>query len=151
MLRTKRIPNFLRLRLGDWALLIEATASLAAASIAIKRLPFNRLMQEAGRLPHSRLRQRQGRDGDRARVAWAIEAAAKRVPWRTVCLHKGIAAQALLRRRRLPGTLYYGIKPSGVEGLSAHVWVTSAGFPIVGNETAHLFACVAAFPADGQG
>ena len=131
------------LSIRDWCMLAESALVLVVASVLIRLLPFRRLAQiiSTGRL-----------DGDGAdhratisKISWALNAVARRLPWRAVCIHKGIAAQFMLRRRGLPNTLHYGIRSR--EGLlKAHVWVISGVVPVVGVEEAHQFACVATFP-----
>jgi hypothetical protein len=80
-------------------------------------------------------------------VVSAIETAARRLPWRVVCIQKGIAAQRMLRRRGLDAVLHYGIgNDRDRDRLDAHVWVSVDGAPVIGGEEARAFAPVAAFP-----
>jgi Transglutaminase-like superfamily len=84
-------------------------------------------------------------------TGWAVNFAARHVPWRTVCFHKGIAAQQILRRRGLPAALHYGVKLSPEVRFAAHVWVTCEGTVVVGGERAtSKFTELASFhPEDG--
>lgn len=82
------------------------------------------------------------------RVRWAIAAASRRVPWRTMCFEQGLAAHLMLRRRGLPSVLYYGAAPNKEKGLAAHVWVRVGVIEIVGCEIADQFAVLAVFPSD---
>lgn len=88
-----------------------------------------------------------------ADIRWAVLAAARRVPWRTVCIHRGLAAQVMLRRRGAPSRLFYGARSDGSpdegsQGLAAHVWVKLGDRIVVGGEGAEQFAVLAAFPPD---
>lgn len=142
-----------RLKKMDWenrVLLVEAAAALAAASLAIRLLPFRWL---AGRLAGGGF----GGDSDPAkvgheikRVRWAIEACAQRLPWRIVCFQKGLALHRLLRRRGIATSLHYGVAQNAERGLTAHVWVTFEGEAIIGGEEAIGYTCLATFPAVGQ-
>lgn len=130
----------------DWLLLVEALGCLAAASVAVRMLPFRKVAAFASRQRF--LNEVISADAHRqavSRIRWAVSAVARRVPWRTVCFQKGLAAQLLLRRRRLPALLHYGISNRD-ERLSAHVWVTSSNLPVIGSEVAHEYTCVAVFP-----
>lgn len=78
---------------------------------------------------------------------WAVEAIARRLPWRTVCIQKGLAVQRLLRSSGVDAILHYGARRAPDSGeLEAHVWVTVAGEAVIGGEEAVGFAEIAAFP-----
>ncbi len=137
-----------RLRKIGWRdrlLLAEATAILAIASIAIHLLPFRRVV---GAVTRGRL----GNADEAAslseigRARWAVEACARRLPWKIVCFQKGLAIQMLLRRRDVPTALHYGVAQDQERGLSAHVWVTYEGEAIIGGDRAAEYTCLATFP-----
>ena len=134
----------------DRVLLLEAGSALTTASIAIRLLPFRWL---AGRLSEGGARR--NADEVRAvtdirRVRWAVEACARRLPWRIVCFQKGLALHRLLHRRGIATTLHYGVAQDAERGLTAHVWVTYGGEPVIGGKEAIGYACLATFPAIGQ-
>lgn len=69
------------------------------------------------------------------------------MPWRTMCIEKGIAAQRLLRRAGLDARLHYGARHATDSGaLEAHVWVSVADMIVIGGEEAPNFAEIAIFP-----
>ena len=89
-------------------------------------------------------------------IRWAVLAAARRAPWRTVCIHRGLAAQMMLRRRGAASRLYYGARSDGLQedgsrALAAHVWVKLGDRVVVGGEGADRFAVLAAFPPEFEG
>jgi hypothetical protein len=125
-------------------LLAEALPALVLASLAVKLAPFRRVAAAASRPGHGG-----GRPADEAflrKARWAVEAWARRVPWRTVCFQKGLALHFLLRRRGVASVLHYGVAQDGGKGLRAHVWVTVGGRAAIGGEEAPAFTCVATFP-----
>lgn len=134
------LSRFLDLDPARRRLLVEAVLTLTGTSFAVFALPFRTAIRlgataagEGGTHPSD--------------IVWAIEAAARRLPWRTVCLQKGIAAQRMARRRGHDARLHYGIgKSEDREALQAHVWVTIGGQPLIGGEEAAKFASVAVFP-----
>jgi hypothetical protein len=137
----RAVTRFWQLSARRRALLLEAAASLALASAGLRLLPFKRAIR-LGSVPL-----RSAVTGKAEDVAWAIEAAARRVPWRAVCIHKGIAAQRMLRSRGLDATLHYGIgNDADRDALAAHVWVNIDGAPVIGGEEARAVAAVGAFP-----
>jgi hypothetical protein len=130
-------------------LLAEALPALVLASLAVKLAPFRRVAAAASR-----------RDGRRAgsadaaflrKARWAVDAWAKRVPWRAVCFQRGLALHFMLRRRGIGSILHYGVAQDGEEGLRAHVWVCVDGRPVIGGEEAGDFACLATFPPQDAG
>jgi hypothetical protein len=80
-------------------------------------------------------------------VVRAVQAVARRAPWRSLCYQQGLTAQIMLRRRGIDSTLYFGARPKGCEGLAAHVWVRDGAQDVIGCEEAHGFAVLACFPA----
>lgn len=137
----RAVSKFLRLPAGRRGLLLEATASLVLASVALSLLPFKRAIQ-LGSIPLGRKAGASVKE-----VIAAIEASARRLPWRNVCIHNGIAAQRMLRRRGFDAILHYGIgNDRERDVLAAHVWVSLDGVPVIGGEEARAFACVGAFP-----
>jgi hypothetical protein len=133
-------------RLGgdNWRLLAEALPALAAASIAVKFLPFKRVAASAARF-------RDAGPGpvDEAflrKARWAVDAWGDRVPWRAVCFQRGLALHRMLRRRGIASILHYGVRHSAEAGVSAHVWVSVAGRIVIGGEEAPRFQCLATFP-----
>lgn len=126
----------------DAPLLAEALATLAWASAAILLLPFRRVaaLAETGVG-----RAREG-DADVATLRRAVDAWARRVPWKAVCFQRGLALHLMARRRGIASVLHYGVAQEP-DGLAAHVWVSVGGRTVIGGEQAPRFTCLARFPA----
>lgn len=141
-----KLSRIRALRWRHWLLLVEAGLFLAAAAAAIALLPFARVARLAsgrwlasGRAP----------DGNQLQeLRWAIEAVARRAPFRSKCFERGLAAQWMLRRRGLETTLFYGAMRGAGGELSAHVWVRSGERGVIGCEEAAGFATLARFPPE---
>jgi hypothetical protein len=135
---------------GNGLLLAEAAVAVTLASLAVAFVPFAALARrlssaQAPAAPppgEELLLLRNGR--------WAVEAAARRLPWRTVCFQKGLAFHAMMRRRRIGTFLHYGVTQSDEQGLQAHVWVSHGGVNYVGGEVASEFVCLATYPPEQQ-
>ena len=131
---------------GEIANALAACLTLGAAWLAVRFLPFRMIVQTLG----------WGGDRSEGDAPWAQKAAdelvravvraSRRVPWRTVCIHQGIALHWMLRSRGIASQLHYGVG-RGDDRLSAHVWVSLAGRILVGEAEAAAHACVATFPA----
>jgi hypothetical protein len=128
-------------------LLLEAILWLALAAASVAVLPFRTI----GRLAACPTRRpkpaQQLRQAKVTNIRWAIVTAARRVPWRAVCIQQGLAAQFMLRRRGIPSVLYYGAAQDFRTGLSTHVWVRDGDFDVVGGEISYRFAILATFPS----
>jgi hypothetical protein len=132
-----------RLRTLSWAdraLLLEAVTCLALVRAAVLVLPFRRIEPWLGRrMTESPL---DGHYGDLPlQVAWTIEVAAKRTPWRSKCLEQAIAAKLMLRRRGVPSTMYLGVARSR----DAHAWLRVGPVDLIGGAGRERFAVVATF------
>lgn len=121
-------------------LLVRAAITVTAASAAVALLPFRRAVR-FGSVPLG-----EGQIGIEDCV-WAVEAAARRLPWRALCIEQGLAAQRMLRRAGTDARLHYGAhRDIGSDKLHAHVWVSVAGRIVLGGEEAKAHAEIATYP-----
>ena len=119
---------------------LRAWVVLTIASAAVALLPFRTAIHFGTRAIGRR--RRPPKD-------WisAVESAARYMPWRTMCIEKGLAVQRLLRSSGIDARLHYGARHAkGTGELEAHVWVTVAGEAIFGGEEAAGYAEVARYP-----
>jgi hypothetical protein len=140
MSKTGSLVRLSRLDKDRRRLLVHATMLLSLASAAVALLPF----RFAIRLGLVSIRTT--RPIDPEVVVWAVEAAARRLPWRTVCIEKSIVVQRMLRGAGIDAVLHYGARHAATSELEAHVWVTVDGQPVIGGEEASNFAPVARYP-----
>ena len=120
--------------------LLRAWLVLTIASAAVALLPFRTAIRFGARAI--------GRRG-RPPQDWisAVESAACYMPWRTMCIEKGLAVQRLLRGSGVNARLHYGARHAEDTGkVEAHVWVTVAGEAIFGGEEAAGYAELARYP-----
>lgn len=141
MMRAPALLRLYRMAPARRRLLLRAWSMLTVASAAVALLPF-RVAIRYGAVPLGRPRESSAAD-----CVAAVESAARRMPWRTMCIEKGIAAQRLLRRAGLDARLHYGARHATDSGaLEAHVWVSVADMIVIGGEEAPNFAEIAIFP-----
>jgi hypothetical protein len=137
------LVRFRRLSRDQQMLVVEAAMTVAHASAAVRLMPFRRSIR-FGSLALAR------RSQDALSIAdcvWAVEASTRRLPWRTVCIQKGIALQRMLRKRGVDARLHYGARTDLLSGeLEAHVWVTVGSEAVIGGAEAANFAEVAVYP-----
>ena len=131
----------------------QAVVWLAVVACALRAFSFKTAMRLAAHPLSRPSRSEASAAVLAADIRWAVLAAARRVPWRTVCIHRGLAAQIMLRRRGAASRLYYGARSDGLhedgsQGLAAHVWVRLGDHGVVGGEGSDRFAVLAAFPPE---
>lgn len=134
------------LGIAGWLMLADAFAMLAASSIAIRLLPFRRVVRMAGvsrAIAKPDVETRPIID----RAVWAVEAVAWRVPWRTVCFQKGLALHLILRRRDIASRLHYGVGKDEKGDLGAHVWISVDETIVMGGNVVERYRCLATYPA----
>ena len=134
---------------GDVTLAAEAAFWLLIARLALSSLTFHQIVRLVARPP--RRPDSLATTGSSRRVGWAVEAAARRAPWRCLCFERGLAAYVMLRIRGCDPTLHYGARSDAPDGPHAHVWVQLGSLAVVGCDEAVGFATLATFPVRGHG
>lgn len=140
----RRWRKFRALPARDRALALEAACLLALASLLLVLLPFRHIARWLGSLDGKR-----EVDGDPAlprAVGRAVERAARNLPWHPLCLPQALAARAMLRRRAIPSTLYFGMRLEGDDRtMRAHAWLTAGSTGVVGVPAAAEFTILARY------
>jgi hypothetical protein len=139
--------RFRRQPRGRQLLRVEACCYLIWARVVLWLLPFQSLTRFFNRPPAKRppltgterLRLRED-------IRWAIEGVAERLPGKTACFPRAIAAQAMCRRRGVGAILCYGAAILPSAGFSAHVWVLDDTEGVIGHQIAPDFRILARFP-----
>lgn len=138
----------------DWKdrlLVLEALGWLSVAKVAVHTVPFRHLSRTLGR---SEAQTAPGiAPAERVvavKISWAVQAAARHVPFGFVCLPQAIAAQRMLRRRAVANTLYFGVtlKPDGQQTMLAHAWLRAGDKIVTGEHREGAYAVVATFADD---
>jgi hypothetical protein len=141
MMSVRLLVRLRRLSREHMRLRVCASALLATASAGVSLLPF-RYAIRFGCVPVPKKKQSSIED-----IVGAVEAVARRVPWRTMCIEKGLVVQRMLRSSGVDAVLHYGARMNSKDGsLEAHVWVSVSGRAVVGGESAADYADVASYP-----
>jgi hypothetical protein len=102
---------------------------VAAVRIGLWILPFRVLH----RMVVARASQRGGASSHPIEaIAWAVTAAARRVP-RATCLTQALAGMLLLGANGHPAMLRIGVAKKEDGGLRAHAWIDSGGETVLGD------------------
>jgi len=127
-------------------LFFEAVVSLLLARLALHCLPFKTIKWFLNRPTKQPELHGVEREEFRKSVRWAILRAVKLLPGKTVCFPRGIAAQAMLRRRKIGTILYYGAVTHPDKGLTSHVWVLDGQDGVIGHRVASGYKVIAKYP-----
>ena len=125
--------------------LVEAICYLLAARLALFFLPFDRLMPWCSRGISAPEITGSRRLEFCAEVRGAIHQVAPHLPGRTVCFPRAIAAQMMLRRRRVGTVLCYGAAVLPERGLIAHVWLQDGEEGVIGHRNAASYQVLARY------
>jgi hypothetical protein len=125
--------RFAALSSGERALLVRAAAAVVAARLALILFPFRALCGHAQ--PVARAAPRSLARCSAERLAWAVRAAALRVP-RATCLTQALALQWLLARAGLRATIHVGVARNDRRGFESHAWVQYCGRVVIGGDEA---------------
>ena len=123
----------------DYFLFGAAVFLLGLAALTVRCLSFARMFRWMERVGETRT---PAIAADR--IVLSVKRAQRRVPWRTVCIHQGIAAHVLLRMAGHRSQFVYGMASS--PELVAHVWVRVEGAIVIGGDASTECVEVAAVP-----
>lgn len=136
----RKIQKFVRLSSKEKRLFFHAYLIIGYTSLIITIIPIRRFFKKFGE---------QGKESasliandDLLKVHLvekAVRRAAKFLPWRAKCFSRAITAKVLLKRMRIPSTLYLGVAKEGSTKMIAHAWVRSGTVIITGKEEMSKF------------
>lgn len=127
------------------ALYFEAALWLVFARLALRVVPFARLAPLFEKPARRRELSGPARQQTILAVRRAVFRSARILPGRTVCFPRGIAAQAMLRRRGISTTLIYGAATLPNQGLTGHVWVMDGDDGVIGHMKASEYRVLARY------
>jgi Transglutaminase-like superfamily len=136
---------------ADRRLVLESAVTLIWARISLLLFPFAVLARRLG-VPQSEtsLESDPHSDAVVARVRWAVNGVSNRLPWKSSCLVRALAGQRVLARRRLPATLYFGVRRKDEE-LQAHAWLRSGRIFVSGDDVMADFTPICSYASpDGS-
>jgi hypothetical protein len=145
-MRRDLLNKFYRLSLTKKLMCFEAACYLMSARWALAFLPFKFIeafMNRISKYPEIISDHRPPIITD---VVWSIVRVAKHLPGETVCFPRGISAQAMLLRRNISTTLYYGSTSQLGSGLASHVWVKDGDHEVIGCRECSAYKTIAKFP-----
>lgn len=139
------LRRFLRLPAAKQVLALEAACALLLARALVLHVPmryWHRRLDTAAE--SSTGEQRQSAAAARRvprSIARAVRKVARRMPFQALCLPQAMAAQWMLRRRRIQSRLVFGVRRGNTPGstLDFHAWLIVAGACVIGAEEVETF------------
>jgi hypothetical protein len=134
----QKLAKFRALSSANKWMLLHATVWLAMARFMLLVMPFRKLS--------ARLSGEQGiATGDPdsellKSVAYAVQAAANNVPWRSDCFPQSIAGWMLLKHHGYGSTIHLGVERSGNDELAGHAWLTCGDTVVTGGAELDRYA-----------
>ena len=88
------------------------------------------------------------------KIGWSVRTAARFTPWDSACLVQVLAAQRMLRQRRIAGVIYVGAKPlvkrEVRSGITGHAWLRCGPEFVTGQAGHSQFTIISTFSWDGS-
>lgn len=129
-------------------LILEAILLLGLARMGVLIMPFRWLAKSLGQHMQKDQTPLLPADLKFARmIGWAVRSSANYTPWTSVCLPQAVAAKWMLKRHRIPGTLYLGVMKDEAkpEKLAAHAWVRCGQIILTGAKGHRQYTVVSTF------
>jgi len=129
-----KLHRILKLSPSEWKYFATAIFELSRARISVATLPTRELFTrfQADVPPVGTATLPQPPREIITRIAWAIAAGARRVPWRADCLVQAVAADRWLRQHGLVPEFYLGVSKDGPDHFQAHAWIRCGDVTVTG-------------------
>jgi len=145
----KHIHYFRKIPFSSKLIIIEAFFFTALSRFYILFVPFRRVAARMGKLMHETAKDIEYEKLIIARqIALLIEKVSNYTPWESKCLVMALTGQKMLKKRKIPSTLYLGIKKEKADKLSAHAWLRCGNSVILGEKERSGYTTVAYFGVD---
>jgi hypothetical protein len=125
----KRVRQFVELTRQERGLLLRALVLVAGVRVALWTMPFRwvRFVLRGRRAVSPNLEVIRVK-----RLAWAVQAASRRIPGAS-CLTQALALQYLLARAGKSAEVHIGVAKDGARGFEAHAWLEHRGAILLGD------------------
>lgn len=146
----ERIQKLFNLTLSDWLLLVQCVYFLARSKSKIKFQKFQQVAPTLGEINTPVRKELSAFEYEAAeKIRLFTMRASRMVPWRSVCMDQAMTGVILLKKKRIPCTLYMGVrkKESG-SGLDAHAWVVCGDKIVLGGQKSQFYTVTASFSND---
>ncbi len=133
--------KFCKLPRAEKVLLLEAFYRLLAARLSLFIFPFRKIAPRMGdHMKETPEEEQPLYTQTLLCIQRAIRRAARYSPWESSCLVQSIAGKMMLKCRKIPATIYFGVAKAekGNKKLKAHAWLRSGNIILTGQEGVSL-------------
>jgi len=130
--------------LSDYINFIEAWMLLHAMKLTILIIPFKRIAGRIGKV-HSETSLEPVFSDGLPNVEQAIRRASRYTIHQSKCYDQALTGKVMLKRRRLPSTLYFGLAKDSTNSLTAHAWVRCGNRIITGKAGVEGYTVIVCF------
>ena len=147
---TSRFKKILHLKFSDVSLFIQCVFYLTLSKQKIKRSSFKEIVPTLGELNQEIRKELSNSEYAIAeKIRLATMRASRFVPFRSVCMDQAMAGVILLKKHRIPCTLFLGVrKREEGNGLDAHAWVVCGDKIVLGGQKSLFYTVTASFSND---
>jgi hypothetical protein len=130
--------------LTDYVNFMEAWVMLHVSKLFILLMPFKKIAGKIGKLQveSSKFPINSAKIND---VEHAVRRASRFSLHKSKCYDQALTGKFMLKRRKLPATIYFGLAKDAQNGLSAHAWVRCGNRIVTGKKGMENFTVIAAF------
>ena len=134
-----KIRRAAQLSRSEWRYLTIAILELLGARIRLSAVAAEKILRELRAPSSDPIRQPKSplSNNDVEHLSWAIAVVSQRVPWRSDCLIKTIAADRWLRRHHLQPDFYLGVTKDEKGVFAAHAWLRFGDLTVTGGRYDH--------------
>lgn len=131
---SRRSSRFLRLPFYLKRSILEAFLFTAVIRFCIVFLPVHKL---ASRLGTPLLETPDDLSSEQTitarEISFIVQKISQFTPWSSRCLVQALSTQIMLKRRKIPSTVYLGIAKEGCNALKAHAWLRCGNTILTGS------------------
>jgi hypothetical protein len=145
-----KLNKFVKLPFSEKLSFAEAVLLLFSAKIMVYLIPFRKIAPYLGNVNgvyRTELTEHERTQANKVKLF--IYMAAGNVSVKSVCLDQALACMVMLRRKKIPCSVYFGVKKNESEKkLAAHAWVVCGNEILVGGMRSNQYTPVAYFSAN---
>ena len=140
----KAIKSFIKIPFREKKTVIEVVLLLLLGRILLL-LPYKYMKQYFGNYSIESIEYKTADLRELRRISRYIRRIGERLPWKCTCLVNAIAAKIMLRRRKIPSTIFFGMAKDSDDKIAAHAWVKCGDIYVTGEHTEHEYKPVGHF------
>jgi hypothetical protein len=145
------IKKFLNLSKYQKRLALSIFILLGYSRLKVLLIPFKYWSKRLGRENYTTFIENQIFDSYLNQLSMMITKISKLTPWKSNCLAQASCAAIFLQRKKIPYTLYLGVKKNTSDQLIAHAWIRSGRYIITGLHDYESYHVVKTFAYQNEG